>query len=453
MTTALFVPPEPAPTYRYLGISADRWRKLGRAKLEAQRIRCIKYTDLYDGKVPATMMSGESRQLFKRLMQEARTNWCELVVNAVAERLAVQGFSFGDPDIDALVWDIWQASHMDADSEMVQTDALVCANSTCGVWPDEDNPLGVTIYPEHPMQITLLYAPGTRRKPVAAYKSVLDIEGEQEVSDTEQEILITPDAAITWFGTWEPVYQPNPTGIVPYVDVIPAPRTIGPPRSELHAAATIQQRINTTTYNRLVATDFGAFRQVTATGVKVKGADGRPVPPFNVGADRLLASENENAKIGVIPESSLRGYIDAVKEDVAALAAITQTPPHYLLGQIVNASGDALKAAESGLVSKVQRRAAHIGEAWEEVARLALGFMGHPGAVNFSAQVIWRDFETRSEGVVVDALTKMAQLGVPRDVLWAKWGASPQDIEAWKAMEPVEPVTVPAAPTGGVQTA
>jgi hypothetical protein len=240
---------------------------------------------------------------------------------------------------------------------------------------------------------------------------------------------------VSWLGTGEPQYQPNPYGIVPYVDVVPSPRTIGPPRSELHAAASIQQRINTTTYNRLVATDFGAFRQVTAVGVKVRNADGTLTPPFNVGADRLLASENEAARIGVIAESNLHGYLDSVKEDVAALAAITQTPPHYLLGQIVNASGDALKAAEAGLVAKVRRRAGHIGEAWEEVARLALGFVGSAGAVNFSAQVIWRDFETHSEAIVADALTKMAALGVPRDVLWARWGATPQDIETWKAME------------------
>jgi len=453
MTAALFTTPEPAPRYAYKGLTANRWRDLGRQALQAQRVRCVKYLDLYDGGVNATMMTGESRQLFRRLMKEARTNWCELVVNAVAERLAVQGFSFGDPDIDALVWDIWQASAMDADGEMVQTDALVCANCPTSVWPDDDSPMGVTIYPEHPMQTVLLYAPGQRRRPVAAFKSVLDTLTLGNVADTEHEVLITPDAAVTWLGSREPVYQENSTGSVPYVDVVPAPRTIGPPRSELHAAATIQQRINTTIYNRLVATDFGAFRQITATGVKLRQADGTLAPPFNVGADRLLGSENENAKIGVIPESNLSGYLDAVKEDVAALAAITQTPPHYLLGQIVNASGDALKAAESGLVSKVQRRAAHIGEAWEEVARLALGFIGNPGAVNFSAQVIWRDFETRSEAVVVDALSKMAQLGVPRDVLWAKWGASPQDIEAWKAMEAAEPIAEQTLSTEGEPTA
>jgi hypothetical protein len=439
MTMALFTTAtEPAPRYAYRGLGVNDWRELGRQSLGLQRERCVTYMDLYDGGINATQMSGEARALFKRLMKEARTNWCELIVNAVAERLAVQGFSFGDPDIDSLVWDIWQASEMDADSEMVQTDALVCANCPTGVWPDEDNPMGVTIYPEHPMQTVLMYAPGRRRRPVAVYKSVLDIATLGQMNDTEHEVLITPDAVVTWLGTREPTYQDNPYGVVPYTDVVPSPRTIGPPRSELHAAATIQQRINTTTYNRLVATDFGAFRQVTATGVKIRLPDGTLAPPFNVGADRLLASENKDARIGAIPESNLRGYLDAVHEDVMHLAAVTQTPPTYLLGQMINASGDALKAAETGLVSKVRRRAAHIGEAWEEVARLALGFIGNPGAVNFSAQVIWRDFETHSEAIVADALTKMAALGVPRDVLWARWGATPQDIETWKAMDTAE---------------
>jgi hypothetical protein len=236
------------------------------------------------------------------------------------------------------------------------------------------------------------------------------------------------------------------------VDVVPSPRTLGPPRSELHAAGPIQQRINTTIYNRLVATDFGAFRTITATGVKLRAADGSVTAPFDVGADRLLASENDAAKIGVIPESTLGGYLAAVEADVRHLAAITQTPRTFLLGEMINLSGDAIKAAEAGLVAKIERRAAHIGEAWEEVARLALGFVGSPGAVNYAGQVIWRDFETRSEAVTVDALTKMAALGVPRDVLWARWGATPADIEAWKTMEPVDAGGPQQPTTQGVST-
>ena len=181
---------------------------------------------------------------------------------------------------------------------------------------------------------------------------------------------------------------------------------------------------------------------MTATGIKLtRNDDGSYNAPFDVGADRLLASENADASFGVITESSMAGYLNAVQDDVTHMAAITQTPPHYLLGKMVNISAAGMKAAETGLVSKVARRAAHIGEGWERIMRRALSYIGSPGAVDVQAEVIWHDFETRSEGETVDALVKMRTLGVPYEVLWQRWGASPQDIERWKDLASEEAVT------------
>jgi hypothetical protein len=235
---------------------------------------------------------------------------------------------------------------------------------------------------------------------------------------------------------------PGP-GMVGLVEVVPQPRTYGSPRSELTPAVSIQDRINTTIFNRLVATDYGAFRQIWATGVKlareVAGDGGeRMVRPYDVGANRLLANENPEGRFGSFPESTLAGYLAAVEQDVNQLAAITQTPPHYLLGQMVNLSADAIKASEAGLVAKVRRRALHIGEAWETVMRTALHIQGNPAAGDLAAEVIWADFETRSEGQRVDALVKMRTLDVPLEVLWARWGASPQEIERWQRMAAAE---------------
>lgn len=421
MTAALISP------YRYLGRSADDWRQAGQAKLGAQRERVVRDMNYYLGNFPLTFIPAPARSIFTRLLAEARTNWCELVVNAVAERLQVVYFSFGDTATDELAWLLWRDNGMDADGEMAQQDALACGHSFVGVWPDPAKMSGVRIDIEHPSQVCAFYAPGTRRDPVAVYKSFGN-----PADQGRTDVLITPDRVETWVGDDVPVYEDNLLGVVPYVELVPSPTTLGPPRSELHAARTIQDRINTTIYNRLVATDFGAFRQITATGVPLpRDAAGQPRAPFDVGADRLLASENPDAAFGVIPESNLRGYLDAVQADVNHLAAITQTPPHYLLGQIVNASGDALKAAEAGLVAKVARRAAHFGEGWERVIRLALGFVGSLGAADVQADVVWRDFETRSEAQLVDALVKMAALGAPREYLWQRWGVSPQTIATW----------------------
>lgn len=433
--------------YTYRGRTVDEWRRAGQEKLSVQRVRALGYSELYDGEPVGTMLVGEQRDVFKRLNREARTNWCELIINAVAERLYVMGFHFGDPAIDDLAWAIWQASSMDADSEMTQTDALVCAHSFVAVWPDEANPTGVTIYPEHPAEVTCFYEPGRRRVPVAAFKSFGGTFTANRV-----DVLVLPDRVETWTPGGVTT-EDNAVGVVPYREVTPAPRTLGPPRSELHSAAAIQRRINTTVYNRMVATDFDAFRQVTATGVTVKEtAPGVYEPPFNVGSDRLLWAKNVDAKFGSIPGSGLNGFLDAVQADVMHMAAITQTPPHYLLGQIVNASGDALKAAETGLVAKVRRRAAHIGEAWEDVMRLALGMIGEASTVDYQAEVIWRDFESRSEGELVAALATMASLGVPLEKVWARWGASPQEIKAWSAQQTPEPATTATAATATTGT-
>jgi hypothetical protein len=119
------------------------------------------------------------------------------------------------------------------------------------------------------------------------------------------------------------------------------------------------------------------------------------------------------------------------------------------MGKMINLAADAIKAAEVGLVAKCGRRAVHIGEGYEEGMRLALGIVGSPAAANVEAEVIWADMETRSEGQRVDALVKMSGLGVPTEVLWQKWGATPAEIEGWKAMRAAEglpPVPAPGPP-------
>lgn len=431
---------------------ASAYRTRAARKLDMQMARAAALQQYYDGEFDIiALMDTEERQVFRAFLQEAAANWCELVVNAVAERLQVTGFRFAGAD--DLAWQIWQASRMDSDAELVQTDALVMGCSFLLVQPDDDNPTGVTITGESPFQSTVLYRAGDKRTRVAGYKRFAEEYDDDDTGEVT-EVLILPDWIVTWqaprrqrtTASGIPVdVSPNPAGFVNLIDIVPQPRTVGAPRSELTPAIPIQDRINTTIFNRMVGEDFGAFRQVWATGVKlartVIGRDAetgeaivQPVAPFNIGANRLLTNENPDARFGSLPEATLQGYLQAVEQDVNMLAAITQTPPHYLLGQMVNLSADAITAAESGLVAKVSRRALHIGEGHEEAMRSALRLVGSPGAADESGEVIWKDFGVRSEAQVVDALTKMATLGVPREVLWQRWGATPQEIERWKRL-------------------
>lgn len=92
-------------------------------------------------------------------------------------------------------------------------------------------------------------------------------------------------------------------------------------------------------------------------------------------------------------------------------------------------SGDALKAAETGLVSKVKRKQVDFEDTWQEAMSAALQLSGsQPEA---SIETIWRDPEYRSEGETVDAAVKLKEIGIPFEALWERIGATPQQIERW----------------------
>ena len=434
----------------------DDMRQACSRQLDWQRPQGVLYQSYYDGE-PAiiALLNTDERRVFKQFLDESQANWCSLVVDAVAERLQVVAFQWGASSDTA--WSIWQANGMDADAEMVQTDALVTGTGYVLVQPDDSNPVGVSITPESPFEVTVLYQPGTARRVVqAGFKRFESPDGKRT------EILMLPDVIATWApNAGDPDVTTNPAGQIGLIEIRPQPRTMGAPRSELDNCIPIQDRIHTTIFNRLVATDFGAFRQIWATGVKlarqiVTSDDGSTtevvVKPWDIGANRLLTNENPDGRFGAFPGDTLGGYLSCIEADIEALAAITKTPPYYLHGKMVNLSADAIKAAEAGLVAKVRRRMLHIGEAWESVVRLALSLVGDPGAANMEGQALWADPETRSIAQLADALTKFQSIGVPQEILWQRLGATPAEIDAWKKMQAANPVParatvpLPAAP-------
>lgn len=470
----------------------ENWRDLLLAEISSRRDDVIHHLDYYEGDHALPRAPAGAAEAFRRFLRLSRTNWCRLIVDAVAERLKLTGFRFGDDQTDEDAWLIWQANGMDADHEMAQNDALVIGRSYILVWPDDETPTGVRISVEHALQTTIAYEPGNRRRRIAALKTYVDV-----LAGRRYAWLATSDAAYLWSrsatdveiedGTIEsgPTVPPtwellevadNPLGQVPVIELVPWPRTLGEGWSELDGGVTdIQDRINATIFDRMMATEYAAFRQKWATGLllptrrdpvtgeEVRDSTGNPIPiePFNSAVDHLWVAENPNVKFGEFGESDLTGYIRAVESDVQHLAAITHTPPHYLLGSIVNASGDALKAAEAGLVAKVRLRAAHLGEGWEMVMRLAFAAVGNEREIDIQGEAVWQDFETRSESEHVDALVKLGSIGIPRTVLWERAGASPQEVRRWQSAELLEslmgtvPETteVPTTPVGNGNTA
>jgi hypothetical protein len=202
--------------------------------------------------------------------------------------------------------------------------------------------------------------------------------------------------------------------------------------SELEDCIPLLQRIDRLTLDMLLASEYSSFRQKWATGLEVPKdpETGKPVEPFKAAVDRLWISENPDSRFGTFEASDIGQYLSAIDAQIAALAAISRVPAHYLLQQnLANPpSAESLVAAESGLVAKVRERQRRFGEAWERALALALDATGaDPGVM----EVVWQDAEMRNPAQVADAAVKLQTVGVPQRAVWEYLGATPQQLNEW----------------------
>ncbi|MGW4181247.1 phage portal protein [Streptomyces albidoflavus] len=400
------------------------------------------------GDHPLPTLPDKARSAFQKLLRHARSNYVGLVADATSERIQVDGFRLGGVEVgDEELWRIWQANSMDADSDMLIGEAVRVGRSFALVAPNPEDPSTPLITAEDATQAIVAYRPGSRRVRAAGLKCWLDDWGGLLMAT-----LYLPDAvykyeapALKSGSVGKPKWAarqvdgeawpaPNPLGLVSLVELPNRPDLLGEAHSEIEDVLDIQDRINKTLIDRLMAQEFSAFRQRWATGYELpEDEHGQPVEPFRSAVDRLWVAEDSAVKFGEFGATDLTPYLKAAEADVQHMAARTRTPAQYLLGQLSNVSGEMLRATESGLVSKVRQRQRPLGEGMEEIARLALRASGDTRDLE-RLEVIWHNPEFRTEGELVDALVKMSTLGVPQEALWERWGASQTEIAQWSRL-------------------
>jgi hypothetical protein len=153
--------------------------------------------------------------------------------------------------------------------------------------------------------------------------------------------------------------------------------------------------------------------------------NGNAVPPFNIGVDQLVISEDPDTKFGDWAASSFGDHMNAVDMDIRQAAAVTQTPPHLLAPHTIsNISAEALVALEAGLSAKVADRQLTFGETWEEALQMGGRIVGVD--VRDEIETVWADLERRSDAQKVDSALKLRSMGLPMPFLLERIGLTPQ---------------------------
>jgi hypothetical protein len=433
--------------------------------------------DLYiNGIQDEPYMPKTADEEYKLLAKRAVSNWMPLIIGTPAQALYVDGFRASrqkaeDDNRDTPEWKHWQASGLDARQLAVHRAALGYGHSftlterkrgkiltkglsplrTAALYEDAANdnaPYAALTVVEYPRLVNEKVKRGVARlwDGTHEYKVLFEaFSGDnQKVSIVKKKPHGAPECPVTRFAA--------------AVDL--EGRTCG----VVEPMIPLQNRINQTVFDLLVTQTYASFKVRWVTGMAppmqmkmldANGAEtddpnlavdvvprldgnGNPMPAsIDHNARRFLFAEDPDTKFGSLDESPLGGFIESIDMSIRHLAAVSQTPPHYLLGQIANLSAEALTAAETALARKVEEFRQAFGESWERVFRIA-GAMGGDEAVfeDEAGEVLWRDMESRSLAQSADALGKLAEaLEIPKRGLWHRVpDVTQNEIKNWKEL-------------------
>ncbi|HWI66843.1 MAG TPA: phage portal protein, partial [Nitrospiraceae bacterium] len=205
-------------------------------------------------------------------------------------------------------------------------------------------------------------------------------------------------------------------------------------QGEVEPIIPIQDQINFTTFNEMMAEQYEAFKQRWVTGMAPVDEEGKEKAPFRPGVDRVWAAEDPATKFGEFGATELAPYSGSREDGIRHMATITQVPPYHLLGQIANLSAEALAAARDGLDRKVEELQSTLTDPWRGVFRLsALAAGDKEGWNDLSGEIVWRNTSARAFAATIDGLGKAAQmLGIPVEELWTLIpGATADDVNRW----------------------
>jgi len=369
---------------------------------------------------------------FRVLARRAVTNLVPLVVGSQVERLFVDGYRpDATDDEDSRAWLWWQANSLDAKQKALYETVAVNGYGWMMVLPGDPFPW---MMPASPRAWYAELADSDDDWPRFALRVV---EDRAKLIDSWGEYWLSKRDT-RWVFTADRPPRPHGLGVCPFVRYtntmsLDATNPIG----EVEPVIPVQDRLNQTVFDLLVAQSYAGTPQRWIAGIEDADLDDDSLRAAMV--KRVWMLDSPASQVGQLPEADLSNLVGAINNTLRVYGLKSKTPPHYLLGEMVNLSGEALTAADTSLSMKIKDRQTTLGESHERVFRLAARAAGDVEAESdVASQVIWRDTDPRALSATVDALSKMVSpdgLQVPPEMAWPMIpGWTQQDVNRARAM-------------------
>ncbi|MEO5858674.1 MAG: phage portal protein [Pyrinomonadaceae bacterium] len=405
-----------------------------------QAARYRKTRRYYAGEQDLQFASEKFASTFGNLFREFALNLCPAIVDAVRDKLKIEGFgteeklatnytnhtnSEGGTCITREIDRIWRSSRMAIRAGEVHKEALKNGDAYVIVWPASDG--RVQIVPQSAEACTVHYdedEPGSiawaakywRGADKRTRLNLFYSDRIEKYVAEDQHAQFLPDAQ-SFVETHADggVRVPNPFGVVPVFHFANNADIGALGRSELDDAMAVQDGLNKSVLDMLVAMEVCSFRQRWIAGIEIRTDQetGKDIPPFKTSSENVWMTESTEARFGEFGASDLEQFLKVKDGFRIDMASVTGTPLYYLMPQIRGfPSGESLRKAETRFLAKVRDRQEQFGAVWEDVMSFALHLAGHR---DISLTTQWEDPSPANERDVLENLRIKRDLGVPAE--------------------------------------
>lgn len=372
-------------------------------------------------------------------------NFCETVVDALVERLAVIGFVTGNPTLDEWLWTEWWDANR-GDELQLDVHEMMAKKGDAFVFLEWDaDAATVCAHVNPPDHINPMYHE-RRLQWVAKTWSCDDLSPTNPTGMTVTRMnLYYPDRVEKWFtpakeggsskamwGRWMDdgdsawpiplVYEGKPLGI-PVFHFANKARGDGFGRPEHWGTIPQQDRLNKELLDLSAVLDQLGWPQRYATGLS-DTSNLKSVP------GEVWTTDATDGSFGQFDAADPEGMLKAIATTLLRIATRSNTPAHRFTLEGGYPSGEALKVAEAGLVAKTRSRQVKAGGTWASMAQMATALAivngsessAGPGVdmatlMTLSINPTWADPETRNEKEHLETLQLMHGLGVSTQTL------------------------------------
>lgn len=424
-----------AEKFKEKGLVSDTWE----SETQTAGDLVALYREYYDGdhRLKLTSEMKKMMQIGDARLDRYNANYCEMVINAMADRLTVDRIAV-NPDADddpAQQWANAMLRHNRFDALQIDIREAALRDGETFVMME---------YDENSKQIELYHNgawdgdDGIIVVMDASYKTILAgvkawWEGNQKrvniyYPDTV-EYYTSTDGALAAYE------EPKPTiryGEVPGVPIIRfSSKKMA--TSELKNVIPLQDSLNRTLVSMIMAAELTAFSVMFAKGWKppqaitpgmiyhaeLKDANGSPIVPQDEDQARTMAAIIGSYSLERIQGGSLTELINQADWIISQIEAVTSTP----VDLSSSASGEHLKQLDVRLQGKIGRAQVSFGNSYEDLVRLAITqdstFGGNNPKATETISTEWKSAEIRNDADVLALFKHLNDAGYERAALRA----------------------------------